>query len=135
MAVTLINAPGLPEVDIYRHVSISSGTKLVFLSGQVAWDADGRTVGEGDLAAQIVQCYLNVGTALAAAGATFDDVSKLTFYVVDWAPELMEQVLDGIARAAEALGVQPVPPASLFGIVALDVPEHLVEIEAIAVLD
>ncbi|MBQ0928476.1 RidA family protein [Saccharopolyspora endophytica] len=135
MAITLTNAPGLPEVDIYRHVSIATGTRLVHISGQVSWDAEGATVAEGDLAGQIAQCYLNVGKALEAAGGTFDDVAKLTFYVVDWTPDKMPQVLDGIARAAEALGTAPVPPASLFGIVALDVPEHLVEIEATAILE
>ena len=134
MAVTLVNPAGLPEIDVYRQVSIASGSKLVFLAGQVAWDADGKTVG-GDLAAQVEQCYVNVGTALAGAGATFDDVAKLTVYVVDWTPDKMPQLLDGIARAAARLGVTPVPPATMIGVAALDVPEHLVEVEATAVID
>ncbi|MFU0243204.1 carbohydrate-binding module family 20 domain-containing protein [Streptomyces scabiei] len=71
MAITLVNPGGLPAVDVYRQVSIASGSKLVFVAGQVAWDADGVTVGEGDLAAQAERCYLNVATALAAAGASF----------------------------------------------------------------
>lgn len=52
MAITLVNPGGLPEIDVYRQVSIATGSKLIFIAGQVAWDADGRTVGEGDLAAQ-----------------------------------------------------------------------------------
>ena len=135
MAVTLINPPGLPVVDVYRQVSVATGTKLVHVAGQVAWDADGKTVGAGDLAAQVEQCYLNVATALAGAGAGFGDVVKLTVHVVDWQPEKMPSLLDGIARAGARLGVTPAAPASLFGIVALDVPEHLVEVEATAVLD
>ncbi|MEV6168203.1 RidA family protein [Streptomyces sp. NPDC051954] len=135
MAITLVNPDGLPKIDVYRQVSIASGSKLVFIAGQVAWDVDGVTVGEGDLAAQIEQCYVNVGTALAAAGASFDDLAKLTMYVVDWTPDKMPLVLEGIARASAKLGVTPVPPASLLGIVALDIPEHLVEIEATAVID
>ncbi|GGX84696.1 RidA family protein [Streptomyces minutiscleroticus] len=135
MAVTLVNPDGLPEIDVYRQVSIASGSKLVFVAGQVAWDAEGTTVGEGDLAAQIEQCYLNVATALAGAGGSFADVAKLTFYVVDWTPDKMPLVLEGISRAAARLGTAPVPPASLLGVAALDVPEHLVEIEATAVLD
>jgi enamine deaminase RidA (YjgF/YER057c/UK114 family) len=134
MAVTLVNPAGLPEIDVYRQVSIASGSKLVFLAGQVAWDADGKAVG-GDLAAQVEQCYLNVGTALAGAGATFGDVAKLTVYVVDWTPDKMPLLLDGIARAAARLGVTPVPPATMIGVAALDVPEHLVEVEATAVID
>ncbi|MER6501269.1 RidA family protein [Streptomyces sp. NPDC001455] len=135
MAVTLLNPGGLPEVDVYRQVSIASGAKLVFIAGQVAWDAEGATVGEGDLAAQVEQCYLNIGTALAAAGGSFDDVAKLTVHVVDWTPDKMPLLLEGISRAAAKLGAAPVPPATLLGVAALDVPDHLVEIEATAVLD
>jgi enamine deaminase RidA (YjgF/YER057c/UK114 family) len=135
MAITLVNPAGLPETGVYHHVSVASGSRLVHLAGQVAWDADGVTVGEGDLAAQAERCYLNVATALAGAGATFDDVAKLTVHVVDWTPDKMPLLLDGIARAAARLGTTPAPPATLLGVAALDVPEHLVEIEAIAVLD
>ncbi|WP_449064231.1 RidA family protein [Planomonospora algeriensis] len=135
MAVTLMNPEGLPEVDVYRQVSIATGSKLVFIAGQVAWDADGATVGEGDLAAQVEQCYLNIGTALAGSGGSFDDVAKLTVHVVGWTPDKMPLLLEGIARATSKLGVTPVPPATLLGVAALDVPEHLVEIEATAVID
>ncbi|WP_438289920.1 RidA family protein [Streptomyces sp. HUAS TT7] len=135
MAITLLNPEGLPEIDVYRQVAIASGTKLVFIAGQVAWDSDGVTVGEGDLAAQAERCYLNIVAALAEAGGSFDEVAKLTVYVVDWTPDKMPTLLEGISRAAAKLGVTPVPPASLLGVAALDVPEHLVEIEAVAVLD
>ena len=135
MAITLLNPGSLPEIDVYRQVSIASGTKLVFVAGQVSWDAEGRTVGEGDLAAQVEQCYLNVGTALAEAGGSFDDVAKLNVHVVDWTPDKMSPLLEGISRAAAKLGVTPAPPTTLIGVAALDVPEHLVEIEATAVLD
>ncbi|MEU1218664.1 RidA family protein [Streptomyces microflavus] len=135
MAITLLDPEGLPKVGVYRQVSVATGSKLVFIAGQVAWDADGTTVGAGDLAAQVEQCYLNIGTALAGAGGSFDDVAKLTVYVVDWTPDKMEQFLEGAARAAAELGVTPVPPGTLVGVAALDVPEHLVEIEATAVLD
>ncbi|MEU3993175.1 RidA family protein [Streptomyces platensis] len=135
MAITLLDPDGLPKIDVYRQVAVASGSKMVFVAGQVAWGADGVTVGEGDLAAQVEQCYLNVGTALAGAGGSFDDVAKLTVYVVDWTPEKMPLLLEGISRAAAKLGVTPVPPATLIGVAALDVPEHLVEIEATAILD
>jgi enamine deaminase RidA (YjgF/YER057c/UK114 family) len=134
MTVRLVNPGGLPEIDSYHQVSVASGSKLVFVAGQVAWDADGATVGEGDLATQVEQCYLNVGTALAEVGATFDDVAKLTVYVVDWTPDKMPLFLEGVARAAARLGGTPAPPGTLLGVAALAVPEHLVEIEATAVI-
>ena len=135
MAITLVNPGGLPEVDAYRQVSIATGSRLVFIAGQVAWDAEGRTVGEGDLAAQVERCYLNIGTALAGIGASFDDVAKLTVHVVDWTPDKMPLFLEGAARAAAKLGVTPAAPATLIGVAALDVPDHLVEVEATAVID
>lgn len=61
-------------------------------------------------------------------------MAKLTVYVVDWTPAKMPLLMEGIIRAAAALGSAPVPPASLLGVAALDVPEHLVEIEATAVI-
>ncbi|MFC9970489.1 RidA family protein [Spirillospora sp. NPDC127200] len=124
MAVTLVNPDGLPKPDVYRQMSIAGGSKLVFLAGQVARDADGGRVGEGDLAAQVEQCYLNIGTALAAAGASFDDVAKLTVYVVDWTPDKMPLLGEGVGRAAARLGVA-----------ALGEPDLLVEVEATAVID
>ncbi|MFI1399464.1 RidA family protein [Streptomyces sp. NPDC020681] len=135
MAITLVNPAGLPEIDAYRQVSIATGSKLVFIAGQVSWGADGVTIGEGDLAAQVERCYENIGLALAGAGASFDDVAKMTLYVVDWTPDKMPQLMEGLGRAAAKLGVTTTPPASLLGVAALDVPEHLVEIEATAVLD
>ncbi|MFE9362145.1 RidA family protein [Streptomyces sp. NPDC006978] len=135
MAITLTNPAGLPEIDVYRQVSVATGSKLVFVAGQVAWGADGVTVGEGDLAAQVEQCYVNVATALAGVGASFDDVAKLNVHVVDWAPDKMPLLLEGISRASARLGATPVPPATLLGVAALDVPEHLVEVEVTAVID
>ncbi|MEV0703339.1 RidA family protein [Saccharopolyspora sp. NPDC050389] len=135
MAITLVNPSGLPEIGAYRQVSIATGSKLVFIAGQVAWDADGVTVGEGDLAAQVEQCYLNVGTALAEIGGSFDDVAKLTVYVADWTPDKLPLFMEGVSRASAKLGVTPVPPATLLGVAALHVPEHLVEVEATAIID
>src|SRR5688500_2550003 len=68
MAVELVNPDGLPKPEVYRQLSIATGSRLVFLAGQVARDADGNRVGEGDFAAQVEQAYLNIGTALTEIG-------------------------------------------------------------------
>lgn len=135
MAITLVNPDGLPKVDVYRQVSVATGSKLVFIAGQVARDAEGAKIGEGDLTAQVEQALLNVGTALAAVGASFDDVAKLTVYVVDWTVDKMPLFLDGAGRAYAKLGVAPTPPATLIGVAALAEPDLQVEIEATAVID
>jgi enamine deaminase RidA (YjgF/YER057c/UK114 family) len=62
-------------------------------------------------------------------------VAKLTFYVVDWSPEKMDALGEGVARAAGALGIDPLKAVTLIAVAALAEPDLLVEIEAIAVLD
>ncbi|HZS23281.1 MAG TPA: RidA family protein [Pseudonocardiaceae bacterium] len=135
MTITLTNPHGLPKVDFFRQVSVATGSKLVFMAGQIAWDADGTLVGEGDLAAQVEQCFLNVGAALAEIGGSFDNITKLTIYVVDWTPDKMPLVQEGRARACAKLGADTLAPGTLIGVAALYAPELLVEVEAIAVLD
>ncbi|MFB7381189.1 RidA family protein [Kitasatospora purpeofusca] len=115
MAITLLNPDGLPAIDVYHQVAVATGSRTVHVAGQVSWDADGATVGAGDLAAQVEQCYLNVATALAGAGATFDDVAKLTVHVVDWTPDQMPALLEGVHRATAKIGTTATPPATLLG--------------------
>jgi enamine deaminase RidA (YjgF/YER057c/UK114 family) len=135
MTISLINPQELPVVTFHRQVSIATGSKVVFMAGQVAWTADGTLVGKGDLAAQVEQCFLNVGAALAAAGGSFDDVVKLTIFVTDWNMDKMKLVSEGRARACEKLGVTLQAPGTLIGVAALYAPDLLVEVEAIAVID
>lgn len=134
MPVTLMNPDGLPKPDVYRQPSVATGSRMVFLAGQVARDADGKPVGEGDLAAQVEQAYLNIATGLAAVGGTFDDVAKLTVYVVDWSEEKFPLLGEGVGRAAAKLGVDPTKPITLLGVASLGEPDLLVEVEATAVL-
>ncbi len=135
MAITLIDPEGLPKVDTHRQVSVATGSKMVFIAGQVAWDADGRVVGEGDLAAQLVQCYRNVATALAEVGGSFHDVARLTIYVPDWTSDKWPAVEEGLARASTMLGFTPLAPITMPGIGAGFTPDILVEVEATAVID
>ncbi|NLU63869.1 RidA family protein [Rhodococcus sp. HNM0563] len=136
MAVTLVNPAGLPQTDLYKQVSVATGSKMVFIAGQVARDADGNRIGEGDLATQTEQCYLNIATALTEVGASWGDIAKLTAYIVDWTPEKMAQLVEGGGRAAAKLGIEgPLAPLTGIGVSALAEPDLLVEIEATAVLD
>ena len=134
MPVTLINPDGLMKPDVYRQVAIATGTRQVHIAGQVAYDAEGKLVARGDLAGQVAQAYRNVAIALAAAGATFSDVVRLTVYVVDWKHELMPAFLAGIEQVSKELRIAPAP-ASLIGVSVLFEPGVLVEIEATAVVD
>ena len=134
MPIELLNPPGIPAPDVYRQMAVATGTRTVYLAGQVARDADGNPVGAGDLAAQVEQAYLNVGTAMAAVGGSWDDVAKLTLYVVDWSPDKLAGLGAGVARVAERLGVDPTKPITLIPVAALGEPDLLVEVDAVAVL-
>ncbi len=135
MTITLIDPEELPTVPFHRQVAIATGSRLVFMAGQVAWAKDGTLVGGGDLAAQVEQCFLNVGAALAGAGGSLDNVVKLTIFVVDWSVDKMTLVSDGRARACQRLGATVRAPSTLIGVAALYSPDLLVEVEAIAVID
>ena len=135
MTIELFNPDGIPKPDVYRQVSVATGSRLVFVAGQVARTADGEPVGPGDLAAQVEQAYVNVATALAGVGASFVDVAKLTLYVVDWQPDKLAALGEGVGRAAARLGIDPVKPITLIGVVSLGEPDLLIEVEATAMLD
>ena len=135
MPIELSNPPGIPAPEFYRQMAVATGSRTVYLAGQVARTAAGEPVGTGDLAAQTEQAFLNVATALAGAGATFADVAKLTVYVVDWDPSKLAAVGEGAGRAAARLGIDPVKPVTLIGVSALGEPDLLVEIDAVAVCD
>ncbi|QJW36425.1 RidA family protein [Cellulosimicrobium protaetiae] len=134
MSVRLINPPALPQPEGYAQLSVAEGSRLVFVSGQVARDAEGNPVGDGDLVAQTEQAYVNVHAAVVAAGGSFADVARLTVYVVDWEPPKMAQLVEGAVRAAQRLDLDLVRPITLVGVAALGEPDLLVEVEAVAVL-
>ncbi|MEU2715863.1 RidA family protein [Streptomyces sp. NPDC007205] len=133
MAVETIDPPGLPEPYGWRQLAVGTGSRVVFLSGQTPRTAAGEPVGMGDLAAQTEQVYLNIATGLAAAGATFDDVLRLTMYVVDWSLPKWEEITAGAKRAAAKLGVDVIRPTTLVGVATLAEPDFLIEVEATAI--
>ncbi|MFJ8797434.1 MULTISPECIES: RidA family protein [unclassified Streptomyces] len=119
---------GVAPATAYSHVVAATG-RFVAVSGQLPLDEDGEIVGEGDAEAQARQVFENLRRCLAAAGATFDDVVKLTFFVTDMAhlPAIRA------ARAAH-LPDDRLPAASAVQVAALVRPEFLMEIEAFAVV-
>jgi len=131
MPLELINPEGLPTPESYTQVIAATGSRLVFVAGQVADDAHGKLVGPGDLAAQARQAFANVGRALAAARAGPEQVAKITIYVVHHRPEYLPIISE--ARIAVFGGHKPAD--TLVGVETLAEPGYLIEVEAIAVVD
>jgi enamine deaminase RidA (YjgF/YER057c/UK114 family) len=123
---------GLVQNAAFSQVVVASGQRTVYTAGQVSIDGRGALVGADDLAAQTAQTMRNVGLALAAAGARYSDVVKITTYVVNYKPE--HRAVIGKARAPFFSNGTP-PASTLVGVAALALPEWLVEIEAVAVID
>ncbi|MER5575989.1 RidA family protein [Streptomyces massasporeus] len=127
--LTRIPAPdGVAAAAQYSHVVLGTG-RFVAIAGQLALDERGRLVGEDDPAAQARQVFENLRRCLAAAGATFDDVVKLTYFVTDMAH--MPAVR---AARAEHIPDDRLPAASAVQVAALVRPECLIEVEAFAVV-
>ncbi|MFF4603737.1 RidA family protein [Streptomyces sp. NPDC001339] len=127
--VSRIPAPeGVAPATGYTHVVIGTG-RFIAVSGQLALDEDGKLVGEGDPAAQARQVFENLRRCLAAAGADFEHVVKLTYFVTDMA------YLPAVREARDAyLDPERLPASSAVQVAALVRPEFLMEIEAYAVL-
>jgi enamine deaminase RidA (YjgF/YER057c/UK114 family) len=131
MTLELINPDDLPTPASYAQVVVATGSRLVFVAGQVADDAEGNLVGAGDLAAQAGRAFANVGRCLAAAGARPEQVARITIYVVGHRPEY----LPDISAARIAVFGDHKPADTLLGVETLAEPGYLIEVEAIAVVD
>ncbi|GGT96340.1 MULTISPECIES: RidA family protein [Streptomyces] len=127
--LTHLSAPeGVAPSPQYSHVVWGTG-RFVAISGQCSLDASGAVVGEGDPGMQARQIFWNLRRCLAAAGAGFGDVVKLTYFVTDVAH------LPAVREARdEAFGSAPLPASSAVQVSALVRPELLLEIEAYALV-
>jgi reactive intermediate/imine deaminase len=100
----------------------------IYVSGQIAQDAQGKPVGRGDLAAQTDQVFQNLVHVLEANGASFDDVVKIQTFMT---------TLDGLqgSRDVRARYLPDEPPASTaVQVAALLAPEALIEVDVVAVI-
>jgi enamine deaminase RidA (YjgF/YER057c/UK114 family) len=129
MPKTIVNPPTMAPPTGYSYAVRKTGTPI-FISGQVALDEKGQVVGKGDVEAQTEQVFRNLQTVVAACGGTMSDVVKVNVYVTD----------PSHRPAVSAARLRHFPkgewPASTYVVVsALALPELLVEIEAVAVVD
>jgi enamine deaminase RidA (YjgF/YER057c/UK114 family) len=115
----------------FSQAVVAQGRATVYVSGQVAWDAQKRIVGGRDVGEQARAALSHLREALDASGATLADVVMLRIYVVDYDAEKGE----GIGAALKEFFQEAPPASSWIGVAALARPEFLVEIEATAVLE
>jgi 2-iminobutanoate/2-iminopropanoate deaminase len=130
-SVQFKNSSDISSPAGYSHAVVVNSGKLVFLSGQVGLDKHGEMVGKDDFHAQVAQAFSNLRSALAAAGATPDDLVKLNYYVVG----LNHDKLVAIRDVRDQMINKEHPPAStLAGVQSLFREDALIEVEAVAVI-
>jgi enamine deaminase RidA (YjgF/YER057c/UK114 family) len=131
MRIEYIKPQGLHQNPAFSQaLIIPQDARLMIVGGQNSVDENGNVVHPGDLGAQTAKALENMELCLAAAGAGFNDLVKLTIFIagdIDITPGY---------KAWMAKAGQPAhPPAvSVIKVLALGRPDVLVEIEGLAVL-
>lgn len=128
MPFSTITTPQARPVANYKMATRMEGGRLLYVSGQVAWDASGNIVGKGDVGAQARQTFRNLRQVLQAAGGDLGSLMKMTTYItrIEDRPAVAEargEVFDG-----------EVPASTLIVVKSLFHPDFLVEIEGVAVV-
>jgi 2-iminobutanoate/2-iminopropanoate deaminase len=114
---------------LYWHVlSVAGGKRMIYVSGQVPRDLDGNVVGKGDMAAQIERVGENIKICLEEAGATLDDVVKITSYTTD-----IDEFFRHAATRNRYFG-NAMPASTAVEVRRLAHPDWMIEIEATAIV-
>ena len=121
------DAVAVPRGIMSQGVAVPAG-RMIFASGQVARDVDGQLAGRGDIRAQTRKTLQNLQAVLSEAGATMDDVVKVTVFVTN-----LSEHFAAIHEIRAEFFAAPYPASTLVEVSQLVDPEMLIEIEAIAV--
>ncbi len=117
----------------FSQVAFAKGSRMISVSGQVAWDAGEQIVGKGDIYAETVKALENLQVALKSVSAGLDNVIGLRIYIVDY-----DRVADSDLISKALLEYFPegqAPTATWIGVASLANPDFRIEIEATAVTD
>jgi enamine deaminase RidA (YjgF/YER057c/UK114 family) len=129
VARELINPPELHPAPGFSHIAIGRAQRVVCFAGQVALAPDFSLIGGDDLGEQTRAAMRNLATAMAAVGASWDDIVRRTIYT------LRPTEFEVITKAIEDVTGSPDHPAqTILGVTGLALPGLLIEIEATALL-
>jgi enamine deaminase RidA (YjgF/YER057c/UK114 family) len=128
MPYSTITTPEARPVANYKMATRMEGGRLVYVSGQVAWDASGNIVGKGDVGAQARQTFQNLRQVLQAAGGDLGNLMKMTTYItqIEHRP--------AVAEARSEVFHGELPASTLIVVKSLFHPDFLIEVEGVAVV-
>ena len=131
MTTERVNPPELSPPAGFSHAVVATGSRLVFLAGQTALDADGKVVGDA-LPEQFTRALTNLLTALRAAGGTPADLARVTVYATDVAAYRTHA--RELGRIWRELAGRDYPAMAVVGVVRLWDERALVELDGFALL-
>ena len=111
----------------YSHAAKAGNT--LYIAGQVAQDVEGNVVGEGDLEAQVSQVFTNLKNVMEEAGGSLQNIVKMTTFLTHY------NNIETYRSVRNRYFSEPFPPNTLLIIESLALPDYMIEVEAIAVLD
>jgi enamine deaminase RidA (YjgF/YER057c/UK114 family) len=128
MPFSTIATPEAKPVANYKMGTRMEGGRLLYISGQVAWDAGGNIVGKGDARAQARQTFQNLRGVLQAAGGDLKDLMKMTTYIT--------KIEDrpAVAEVRSEVFKGELPASTLIVVKSLFHPDFLIEIEGVAAI-
>lgn len=131
MTAERVNPPELSPPAGFSHAVVATGSRLVFLAGQTALDADGEVAGD-TLPEQFTRALTNLLTALRAAGGTPADLARVTVYATDVAAYRIHA--RELGRIWRELAGRDYPAMAVVGVVRLWDEQALVELDGFALL-
>lgn len=111
----------------YSHAIKVGNT--IYVAGQIALDREGNLVGGDNFEAQAEQAFQNLKAIIEAAGATMNDVVKVNIYLK------RREDMQAMRRMRRKYFGDYFPPSTAVAIASLGLPEWLIEVEAIAVVE
>ena len=126
MPFSTVTTPDAKPVANYKLGTRMEGGRLLYISGQVAWDASGNIVGKGDVRAQARQTFENLRGVLQAAGGDLSSLMKITTYITRL------EDFPAVAEARSAVFSGELPASTLIVVKSLFHPDFLIEVEGVA---
>ena len=126
MPFSTIATPEAKPVANYKMATRMEGGRLLYISGQVAWDASGTIVGKGDVSTQARQTFENLRGVLQAAGGDLANLMKITTYITKI------EDFPAVAEARSAMFSGELPASTLIVVKSLFHPDFLIEVEGVA---
>ena len=127
MAHEILKLSSVHSTVGYSHVARVDNT--LYIAGQVAKDIDGHLVGKGDFETQVRQVHTNLQSILDEVGGSLRNIAKMTVFLTHY------NYIETFRSVRDEFFQEPYPANTLLFVESLALPDFMVEIEAIAVLD